>query len=208
MADNIAIKDGAGSAVTVKSTDNAGVHTPHQNAQLVVAGAAVAAANPVPVSGGGFSSAASQTRPNDTTAYDAGDVCGADPGANLEFAGIGSVAAAQIIITGASLRIDVNAVPSGMTDFRLHLYSAAPTAIADKAAYNLPAGDRAKYLGYVTIPVPADLGDTLFSRVDGLCFKTKLADASTTLYGILETRAAFTPSAQTAKTVTIEGVPA
>ncbi len=35
MADNIAVLDGAGAAVTVKTTDTAGVHTPHHNVDKV-----------------------------------------------------------------------------------------------------------------------------------------------------------------------------
>lgn len=90
-----------------------------------------------------------------------------------------------------------------MTTFRLHLYNAAPTAIADGTAFDLPAGDRAKYLGYINLAAPVDLGATLWSQNDSANFNGKLADSSTTLYGILETIGAFTPSAQTVKKVTL-----
>ena len=140
------------------------------------------------------------TRPNDTNAYAAGDVVSTAAGEIMEFASVGAVDEV-VMILGSRLRVDVNAVPSGMSNFRLHLYNAAPTAIADNAAYNLPSGDRAKYLGYVTLSTPVDLGDTLYSEDDNLNFTAKLA--GTSLYGILATTAGYTPSANTVKTVTL-----
>lgn len=142
----------------------------------------------------------SQTRPNNTTAYTAGDVVGQDPAANITFTT--TLAAANgFIVVGASLRIDIAAVPTGMAGFRLHLYDAAPTAIADNTAFNLPSADRGKYLGYVTFLTPVDVGDTLWAMDDGSRLSGKLADGSSTLYGILETLGAFTPTAQVVKTV-------
>jgi len=49
MADNFAVKDAAGTSTTVRTTDTSGVHTPHQNAQLMVGGNNVTDENPVPV---------------------------------------------------------------------------------------------------------------------------------------------------------------
>lgn len=48
MANNIPILDATSTSTIVKSTDNAGVHTPHQNAQLQVGGTDVSGTNPVP----------------------------------------------------------------------------------------------------------------------------------------------------------------
>lgn len=148
------------------------------------------------------------TRPNNTDAYIIGDVCGTSPATNIEFANIstqkgGDYAGNGVIITGASLEVDVNAIPSGMSGFRLHLYKSAPTAIADNAAYNLPSGDRLKYIGNIPIDTPEDLGDTLFSRNNNINMQIALADGGNSIYGILETRGAFTPSAQTVKKVTL-----
>ncbi len=148
----------------------------------------------------GKSVSASQTRPNDTTAYTALDVVGQDPAANIEFANVGA-ADGMFVILGARLRIDVAAIPAGMTSFRLHLYDAAPTAIIDNAAFNLIAADRGKYLGYVTIENILDLGDTLFLQSDNVNVSGKLA--GTALYGILQTVGAYTPTALTVHTVTI-----
>ena len=49
MADNIQVKNATGVIETVRTTDTGGVHTPHQNAQLMVGGTAVSSGNPVPV---------------------------------------------------------------------------------------------------------------------------------------------------------------
>ena len=159
----------------------------------------------VKVSSSGFVSSASMTRPNDTTPYTALDVCGTSPAANIEFAGINSVSGGHVVVTGFSLRVDVAAVPSGMGAFRLHLFDAAPTAIADNAAMSLISADRSKYLGYIETTTPIDLGDTLWSRTDNLNFKVKLASASTSIFGVLQTVAGFTPTAQTVKTIRLSG---
>lgn len=150
---------------------------------------------------------ATQTRPNDTTAYAAGDVVGTDAATNLIFSNVLPDNGAGFVILGARLRIDVAAIPSGMTGFRLHLYNAAPTAIADNAAYNLIAADRAKYLGFITISGVRDNGNTLWGQDDGLNITGKLAAGSATLYGVLETIAAYTPTASVVKTVTLNVAP-
>jgi hypothetical protein len=146
------------------------------------------------VSGAGYTAQVTITRPSDTAAYNAGDVVGDTSGsAIITFATIGPTAG-HVWITGVDLRVDLSAVPSGMTSFRLHLYSASPTAIADNAAWDLVSGDRAAYLGYVDVGSPADLVSTLFVQTDNINKKVKLASASTTLYGLLVTNGAYTPT--------------
>lgn len=146
------------------------------------------------------------TRPNDTTAYTAGDVVGA-ASAILEFQNAGP-AGAVLLITEAQLAINVSALPSGMTTFRLHLYNAAPTAIADNAAWDLVAGDRAAYLGYIDIEQMVDVGSTLFVQSDkttnaSLPKQVKLAAGVTSLYGLLVTHGGYTPTAQAVKKLTL-----
>lgn len=160
----------------------------------------------IAVTGLGSEPSASITRPDNATAYAIGDVVGTDPATNIAFANVASKTGAHIIVLGICFRINVGAIPAGLSGFRLHLYNAAPTAIADNSAYNLTEADRAKYLGFVSIDTPLDLGDTLYVRNDNLNFKTKLATGSTTLYGILETRGAFTPTAQAVKAVCLHVV--
>jgi hypothetical protein len=149
-------------------------------------------------------SAASVTRTNDTNAYTAGDVIGAATGstAALTFTAIGETNKV-IRITGTRLEIDVAAVPSGMTSFRLHLYNVTPpSALGDNAAWDLPSGDRASYLGYVDLGAPVDVGSTLYVQQTGLDYDF-LVDGTTSLFGYLVTNGAFTPGASTVKVITL-----
>lgn len=141
------------------------------------------------------------TRPNNTTAYSANQVVGTSPAANLSFSNVTAQQGRCLMVAGVRMRIDRADVPSGMTGFRLHLFSQAPTAIVDGAAFNLPAADRDKYLGFVLIPAPTDLGDTIWAQDDNLNVNFGLDAASTTIYGILETLGGFTPNAQTVITI-------
>lgn len=146
---------------------------------------------------------ATVTRPNNTDAYGIGDVIGTASTSVLKFTGASPLGAGLVII-GVSLQLSIAAVPSGMSNYRLHLYNAEPTAIADNAAFNLPSGDRAKYLGYISIPVPEDLGDTIRVQNDDLAKFLKVTDSAGAIYGVIETRGAYTPAAQTVYTVTID----
>lgn len=130
------------------------------------------------------------TRPANVTAYTAGDVVG---GA-ITFEGAGPTGG-NGLITAADLRIDVTAIPAGMTSFRLHLYSLTPpSALADNAVWDLPAGDRASYLGYIDLGSPADVGSTLFVQVDQVNKPVRLG-SSQNLFGYLVTNGGFTPAA-------------
>jgi len=165
----------------------------------------ISATNPQPVksvaSDTGEIASDTITRPANTTAYEAGDVISTTSGEILNFASLG-VANQMITIMGVRLMIADGAVPSGCAGYRLHLYNASPTVIADAAPYNLPSGDRAKYLGFIDrISVPTDLGDTVFSTDDGVNFTCKLA--STGLYGILQTVGAETPASAAVYTITL-----
>lgn len=147
-----------------------------------------------------FDSQATVTRPADTTAYTAGDVVGATLAA-IEFRDIGQPGQ-SIAITDADLRIDVASVPAGMTSFRLHLYNATPpSALADNAAWDLPAGDRLAYLGYIDLGTPVDVGSTLFVQTDGSGSKQIKMGASSSLWGYLVTNGGFTPTSAAVKAI-------
>lgn len=49
MPNNIVIRDGLGSSQTVRTTETAGIHVPHQNTSLLVGGSEVNTTNPLPV---------------------------------------------------------------------------------------------------------------------------------------------------------------
>jgi hypothetical protein len=129
------------------------------------------------------------TRPANTTAYAAGDVVG---GA-ITFASM-APAAGVIWISSAALEIDVTAIPSGMTSFRLYLYSVTPpSGLGDNAAFDLPSGDRASFLGFINLGTPEDLGSTLYAQADNIGHPIRAA--GTAIYGYLVTAGGFTPAA-------------
>lgn len=129
------------------------------------------------------------TRPVNTTPYNALDnVIGA-----VEFLAFGSAGVAYLIQT-ISMRLDISAVPSGMSSFRLHLYNVTPpSAPVDNAAFDLPSGDRASYLGYIDIPAPTDLGSTCFAQ--DLNVGKIITLSGTSVFGVLQTIGAYTPAA-------------
>ena len=136
-------------------------------------------------------------------AHDALDVISTAAGEVLEFASLG-VANDLICILGARIKYSANAVPSASTGYRLHLYNASPTAIADDVAFNVPSADLAKYIGYIPLSVLVDNGDTCISWDNNINFTAKLA--STGLYGILQCISAETPAANAVFTILLNSV--
>ncbi len=129
-------------------------------------------------------------RPNDTTAYAAGDVVGGV----ITFANLAPSAGGEIIITSGLLRINDTGLISGEAAYRLHLYGVTPpSALADNAGWDLSAGDRAAYLGFLDLGSPVDLGSTLFVQNDGINAQRKAAGSS--VFGYLVTNGAYTPTA-------------
>lgn len=149
------------------------------------------------ISGKAYRSAVTITRPSDTTAYTAGDVVGDTGGsAIITLSNVGP-SGGWVLVQSARLMIGLSAVTSGMTGFRLHFYTASPTAIADNAAFDLVSGDVDDYAGYIDLPTPQDFGSTIVAQSDYLGTLIKLADGSTSLYAQLQTKGAFTPASAT-----------
>lgn len=187
------VLDGTGAALTIRVWDVDGAGTSGYEFGHVLDSNA-------------YSVAASLTRTADTNAYTANDVIGAATGstAALTFANMGP-SGAVIMITCAQLEIDVSAAPSGMTSFRLHLYNVTPpSALGDNAAWDLPSGDRASYLGYIELGAPVDLGSTLYVESLGINKQIKLS--GTSLFGYLVTIGAYTPSSAAVKKITLHAV--
>lgn len=209
MADNTTLNAGSGGDV-IASDDISGVK--YQRIKLIhgadgTSAGDVSTSNGLPVAplSVGHTTTVSITRPNDTTAYTAGDVIGDTNGsAILTFANMGKTGGGDIVITSVELQIDVSSIPSGMAGFNLRLYNASPTAIADNAAWDLPSGDRGKYIGKVAINVPVDEGATLFVDNDNINKQIKLSSSS--LYVELQTIGAFTPTASSVFSVTIHTI--
>jgi hypothetical protein len=86
--------------------------------------------------------------------------------------------------------------------WRLHLYTVTPpSAIADDAAFDVPAGDRASYLGYVDISQLVDTGSTLFIDMPNLGKQIKLS--GTSVFGYLVNVTTLTAEA-VAHTITLQ----
>lgn len=169
-------------------------------------GAVPSATSPISVTNNPGDIAVSFNRTNDTNAYAANDVVGSATGstAALTFASL-AASGRSVLITGTELEIDISAVPSGMTSFNLALYSVTPpSALGDNAAWDLPSGDRASFLGLINLGSPVDLGSTLYVRQTGLNVQLKLAGAD--LFAYLVTAGAYTPAASSTFKITVHGL--
>ena len=158
-----------------------------------------------------YKSTVNITRPANTTAYTAGDVIGNSTSAGGAVLALGTFGNSSgfAFITGVTLRIDLTAIPSGMTSFRAHLYKSSPgSALADNDAWDLPSGDRSAYLGYIDIGTPADVGSTLFVQYDEVNKLIELnGSAPTTVYGYLVTNGGYTPTSGETMQLTMGGIP-
>jgi hypothetical protein len=128
-----------------------------------------------------------------TTAYLANAVVGGV----LQFVAF-AVGATTMQMLSASLEIDRAAIISGETTYRLYLYSATPpSALADAAIFDLPAGDRAVFLGYIDFGTPLDLGSTLYVETNNL--NKVIKTTGTNIFGYLVTAGAYMPVASAFK---------
>jgi hypothetical protein len=138
-------------------------------------------------SGRCYRSTVTITRPADVAPYAAGDVIGAASGsAIITFPEVGP-SGGYVQIQSVRLLINSGTLPTGIGALRLHLYSSAPTAIADNAAWELPAGDRAAYMDSIDLPTPIDYGSTLFCKADFNGQLFRLGAGVTSMFGLLQT---------------------
>jgi hypothetical protein len=159
--------------------------------------------------GYGYSASASITRTNDTNAYTANDVIGAATGstAAVQFSfadrnGTAPIAGSSLWITSIELEIDAAAIISGETSYNLYLYNVTPpSALGDNAAFDIPSGDRASFIGKISLGTPVDEGSTLYIRTDQVNAQIKLS--GTTAFGYLVTVGAYTPTASRVYKVTL-----
>lgn len=147
---------------------------------------------------GGNTSAVSVsfTRPADTTAYAAKDAVSNSTSAPtvLTFTNLARVSAGSGYITKARLMTDQAA---NVARFRLHLYHTAPTAINDNAQHAMLWANRANRIGFIDFEAMQTEGtgsDTANALNSTIRLAFVCAAASRTLYGLLETRDAFTPA--------------
>jgi hypothetical protein len=148
------------------------------------------------VDGKAYRSVVSFLRPDDATAYTAGDVVGTSGSAIHTLSGIGP-SGGFVFVQSTSLLIGNSTVPTGMGAFRLHFYSSSPAAIADNAAFSLASGETDSYMGFIDLPSPQSLGNVLYSQTDYVGRQLKLASGQTSLFAELQTRNAYTPASGT-----------
>ena len=150
----------------------------------------------VTVDGRAYRSVVSFARPGDATAYTAGDVIGTSDSAIHTLSGVGP-SGGTILIQAVSMFIGNTSVPVGMGAFRLHLYRASPSGVADNAAFNLTSGEASAYMGYADLPAPQDLGSMLYSQAEYIGRPLQLASGQTNVFAEIETRGAYTPASGT-----------
>lgn len=136
-------------------------------------------------------------------AYSAGDIM---QGA-VAFANVGPALGGDVLITNVRLRVDASALQASEAAYTLHLYSVTPpSALADNAAWDLPSGDRASYLGSISLGTPVDLGSTLWIETTGIN-KQITVPSGGSVFGYLVTAAGFTATAA-ARNVTLKALAA
>ena len=135
-------------------------------------------------------------RPADTTAYAVNDAVSNSTSAPtvLTFTNLARANAKSGYLVKARLITDQKA---NVAQFRLHLFHTTTTAINDNAAYALLYANKDKAVGYIDFnsmtTEDATASDAAFSMWTGqLHFVCD--SASRTLYGLLETKTAFTPA--------------
>jgi hypothetical protein len=173
------------------------IEKPNANGQALMAASrpvAVASDQPqIPVKTTMVAPGVTFTRPADTTAYSANDVVGPAVAALLSFAGAFRLVAGSAYIVKAKLKTNQQA---NVAQFRLHLYNAAPTVVADNVQFPILFADEAKHLGFIDFPAmqtEGNLSDSAFALWTGQ-ISALAAAADTTIYGVLETKTAFTPA--------------
>jgi len=139
-------------------------------------------------------------------AYGAGDIM--DIARELVFvdrSGIQLPRGSLIRILTSVMKIGITGVPSGQTNYILHLYTVTPpSAQADNAAWTLASGDLASYAGAVGLGTPADLGDALYVKTQFLDLDLRLTEVS--VFGRLVTVGAHTATA-VARSIRLHAVP-
>lgn len=149
----------------------------------------------VTVKSAGYSASATFTPA--ATSHLANDANGA--AAEIDF---NAIAASRVMITSATLEID--GATAEVTGWKLYLYNVTPpSATADDGAWDLPSGDRASFLGLISLGTAVDLGSTQWVETNSINKQIKLAGDSVFAYLVNDTT--LTPAAVAHK-VTLHAV--
>lgn len=121
------------------------------------------------------------------TSHTGGDCNGA-----AQTLALSAVSGSRVYVTDVTLEIDGATVEASA--WRLYLYNVTPpSALADDAAWDLPSGDRASFLGYIDLGTAVDLGSTQWVQTTGVNKTLKLA--GTGLFAYLVNITTLTPAA-------------
>lgn len=148
------------------------------------------------------------TRPADGNAYAANDVVSNSTSAStlMVFTDLLRVRSGAGYVVGARLSTNKKSITPR---FRIHLFNASdPTRAADNAQWKEAYADYTKRLGYfdlTAMTTAADAANSDMSRAFDLNLRipVKAADGSSTIYALLETLDAFTPSSGQAFALTL-----
>lgn len=148
------------------------------------------------------------TRPNDTTAYASGDLV-----ANSTTAGSVTPFSFNLgFCRGVKLwRVSISKSSASVTNaaYRVHLFNDSPTvANGDNGAIS---ATRSSYIGFVDVAAPATafsdayLGNGIFVNNSVAAPLFMYTDLDGYVYGLLEARAAYTPTAQETYAISLYG---
>lgn len=111
----------------------------------------------------------------------------------------------ELFITSTMLEVHASSLISGEGAYSLELYNVTPpSAYADRAAWDIPSGDRAAHLISLALGTPVDKGSTL--KIEQAGINTQITvPVGGVLYAYLVTQGAFTAVGSVRK-VTLHGV--
>lgn len=158
----------------------------------------VATTNPYPVRAvGGYTATATWTPA--AAAYGAGDVMSVAQTLTWVDADGNAFPGGSLKIISSIFEVDETAVQASEAAYALKMYSVTPpSAHADNAAWDLPSGDRAAYVGALAIAAPTDVGATLLTETDNIQKHITVAATGLT-FAELVTVAGFTATATARK---------
>lgn len=200
MADNYSFKDGGGTTLISRAKEVAsGIYS--NFVHLMVGSAEVDTSNPLPVRGLITNPSATLTLPNSTTTYAVGELVANSATAGsvtpLEFTVTGE-SGGSFLVTGVVIKSNRTAATT-VGNFRLHLYSAAPTVdtTGDRGVFgdNVNMGS-ARYLGALDFTMDRRHKDGHGGGgqpVTRAYIPVKLA-SGTSIYGLVEARANYARS--------------
>lgn len=204
MADNISIKDGTGTSITLATKDLAGVQH-NKSIPVDIDGTTLFDGTHSLGRVGGFNAipSASFTRPADTTAYASGDLV-----ANSVTAGsVTPMSFTMSRVTGVGgmlrrVRVRKSGTSVANATFRVHIYTASPTMTnGDNGAWS--SNQVANYVGSVDVTLDKVFTDGS-SGYGAPLIGNEINFTADTCYIVLEARAAYTPGSAEVFTVDLE----